>query len=96
MPRSAANRFDNLEFNRLRLPPSGFHFGQIQQIVHQFQQVLRGLADITYLLVLLAGQVAVRAVSSRPLSARIELSGERNSWLMFDRNFVFNSSARRR
>ena len=44
MPRRAANRFADVEFDGLDFHLAGFHLGQVQQIVHQFQQILGRLA----------------------------------------------------
>ena len=72
------------------------HLGQIEQIVDQLGEILRRFADEPDLLALLVAELAVGAVQQQRDSARIELSGVRNSWLMLERKRVFISSARRR
>ena len=79
MPRRAPKRFCDFEFDRLHFHFAGLHLGQVQQVVHQFVKVFRGLFDEADLLLLFRVQWPSDSSVSRPASARIEFSGERNS-----------------
>ena len=97
MPRSAPNRSRDVELGGPDDDLARLDLGEVEQVVHQLGQVLGRLADEADLRLLLGGQVAVacgRAGGAE--SARIEFSGVRNSWLMFERKRDFSSSARRR
>ena len=97
MPRSAPNRFRDVELGRPDDDLARLDLGQVEQVVDQLGQVLGGLADEADLLLLLRRERRRRCgrAGARD-SARIELSGVRNSWLMFERKRDFISSARRR
>ena len=86
MPRSAPKQVVDLEFDGLDHDFAGLDLGEIEQVVHQLREVSRRLADVTDLLLLFRGRspsIAIAAACAE--SARIEFSGVRNSWLMFDR-----------
>ena len=87
----------DFEFDRPRFDFSGFHFRQVEQVVHEFQQILRGPADVSTCCSCSDRESpSDRSQQQAAKAPDIEFSGERNSWLMLERNFDFNSSARRR
>ncbi len=66
MPRSAPNMRCHGELGRHDDGLACLDLGQIEQIIHQFGQVLRRLANEADLRLLLAGQLAVAAIQQQP------------------------------
>ncbi len=73
---------------------SRFDLGQVEQVVDQGREPLGGLADEPDLLLLLGGQFAVAAREQKAGQTRIELSGDRSSWLISERKRDLRSESR--
>ncbi len=58
-------KIGNFEFNGPGFEFARFHFGQIQQIVDEFEQILRGFADVIDLLLLFSGERSIGAVAQQ-------------------------------
>jgi hypothetical protein len=72
------------------------HLGEIEEVIDELGEGMGSLPDERHLLGLLRGEGPSIRSSRRWDSAVMELSGVRNSWLMFDRKRDLSSSARRR
>ena len=99
-PQHAAQRAEevrDVELDRPDLDLAGLDLGEVEQVVDELGQRRRPRLrmNATWRSCSAVSSPSVRSSSMRA-SARIEFSGVRNSWLMFERKRDLSSSARRR
>ena len=94
VPRRASNRSATSNVSGRIDGLAGLDLRQVQQVVDQRREALGRLADEADFLLLLGRQLAAAAVQEEADMLRIVFSGERNSWLMFDRKRDFRSEIR--
>ena len=97
MPRSAPNSSRDVELRRADGDLAGLDLRQVEQVVDHLGERRRPPVRMNVHLPLAARRSAAPSapVEQQPRQARMELSGVRNSWLMFARKRLFSSVALR-